>query len=218
LLSSSSCCCYSVSIRGSVTDTTGVTGGEGDVTTVTPRSTPRVLDAPVSGVVDTGQEDTMVEVGSTVSEHTSGIEGPVGGINGDGNGSSTEGIDDLVTVSGSTSGSVSLNVVRSTLNLTGTILGGVSVRSLIGDTVLRDVLEGVVHPTTIASLVSEGSGTINELLLGEGGGTGALDSLQGLDGSDGGEGPARTARSLVLHSGHLTGGNPVDGGVGGGGD
>jgi len=119
----------------------------------------------------------MVEVGSAVSEHTTGIEGPVGGIDSDGNGSSTEGSDDLVTVSGFTSGRVPSNVVRSTLNSTGTILGGVGVRSGIGDTVLHDVLEGVVHPTTITSLVSEGSGTINELLLGEGGGTGTLDSL-----------------------------------------
>jgi len=48
----------------------------------------------------------VVKVGSTVSEDTTGIEGPVGGINGDGNGSTTEGGDDLVTVTGGTSSGV----------------------------------------------------------------------------------------------------------------
>jgi len=64
----------SVNVNTNVTDGTSVTRSEGDVTSSTPSSTPRVLDLPVSGSILTGKENGVVDVGTTVSENTTGIE------------------------------------------------------------------------------------------------------------------------------------------------
>jgi hypothetical protein len=80
--------------------------------------------------------------------------------------------------------------------------GGVRVRSLsINSTVGDDVLEGLVHETTVASLVSLGSGAINEILLGERN-EARLGQEEGtFGGSSGRERPAASALSLVLNVG-----------------
>lgn len=80
--------------------------------------------------------------------------------------------------------------------------------------VLDDVLEGVVHETAIATLVSFGSGAIHELLFRETVGSswhgsgGDLDASFG--GSSCGERPARSALSLVLDWSDSSLGAPVN--------
>lgn len=73
-----------------------------------------------------------------------------------------------------------------------------------------DVLESVVHQTTVATRVSLGA--IDQLLFREIDGAGGLtgDDQSGFDSTSGGESPARTALTLILDTGNLTSGNPVD--------
>jgi len=203
---------FSMSITGRVTNTTSVTWGKGDETSISPWGTPRVLDVPVSWGINSDEEDTVVKVLSTVSENTSGIEWPVGGINSYWKGSSTEIIDNGITVS--FSGILkSGDMVVTTIELTGLISSGIRIWGSIGDTILNNILESLIHPTTITTLVTEWTGTINELLLGEWGSTGTLDSFKRFEGGNSWESPAWTTWTLVLNGGNLTSWNPVNGSI-----
>jgi len=75
--------------------------------------------------------------------------------------------------------------------------------------VALNILESVVHESTIASVVLLGA--VNELLLGEGVKLSILDLVSTLNGTGGGESPAGSALSLVLDWGDGTLGSPVDG-------
>jgi len=83
----------------------------------------------------------VVDVGTTVSEHTTGVEGPVGGINTDGEGSSGEGLGEGITVSGG-DGNGTGALVGTRVGLTGLVSGVIGVRTLLYDTVVSDVVDG----------------------------------------------------------------------------
>ena len=87
--------------------------------------------------------------------------------------------------------------------------GGVWVIALELKWVGLDVLEGVVHKTTVAALVNHVA--VDELLLGEGLELAGGKEFSTLDGTGGGESPAGTALTLVLNWGDGTLGDPVDG-------
>jgi hypothetical protein len=53
-----------------------------------------------------------------------------------------------------------------------------------------NVLEGIIHETTIATLVALSGGAVNELLLRKRDELSSLDLVGTLKGSSGGEGPA----------------------------
>jgi len=57
----------------------------------------------------------------------------------------------------------------------------------INSTVLDDVLEGLIHQTTIATHVSLGGGAVNQVLFGEGDELLVLDEVGTFGGSSGGE-------------------------------
>ena len=82
--------------------------------------------------------------------------------------------------------------------------------------ILLDVLESKVHQTTIAALVSEGGGAIDQLLLRELDQRAGLDGMETLQRSHSGEGPAGSAGALVLDLGHSVVASPVDCGWDGG--
>jgi len=83
--------------------------------------------------------------------------------------------------------------------LAGSILSSVGVRGLGVDTVVGDdVLEGISHETTIATLVTLGTRAINQVLLGEGDEGLGVQEVSTLNGASGGERPAGTALALVL--------------------
>jgi len=104
---------------------------------------------------------------------------------------------------------VSTNVVSVELALVRSS-GGVRVRSLsINTVVLDNVLEGLVHETSLASLVSLSSGAINEVLLGEAYKGSSLQEMSTFGGTSGRERPARSALSLVLNLSDGTLGSPV---------
>jgi hypothetical protein len=69
-------------------------------------------------------------------------------------------------------------------------LGSVRVLGLEGVALGLDVLEAVVHETTVAALVTEGAGAVDELLLGEREKLASLEEVGALDRSRGGECPA----------------------------
>jgi hypothetical protein len=188
-----------------------------DVTVESPGGTPRVLDKVVVGAVLSSVadgEDTMVEVGSTgrSGEDTRAVhlEGSLVGFDSDGGRGNGDG-----SLKG---GGVTLSnvIVVGGLNGSGLLIFASRLSSNVGVVCLRDggvrfeELEGEVHRTTIASIVS--CGAINELLLGE-----AHKFLVGSEvgtfhSTGGGESPARSAASLVLNGGDTSSGNPVDGG------
>lgn len=93
-------------------------------------------------------------------------------------------------ISVSSEGRTNVGGVVSALSLDGLIgVAGLSVNS----TVLDDVLEGIVHQTTIASIVSIAGGAVHQVLLGEGDKVSSGNLVDTLSGSSGGEGPAVTA-------------------------
>jgi len=145
----------SVGVSSVVADTAGVAGGKGDVTRGTPSGSPRVLDVPVASVVLTGEEDGVVDVGAAVLEDTILVEGPVGGINANGDGLTGEGGGKSIAV---TVGDllVATDLVVTTVNGASSVSSGVLVVGGIGDTVGLDVLEGTSGPSTVASHVALG--------------------------------------------------------------
>lgn len=85
-------------------------------------------------------------------------------------------------------------------------VGFFGINSVVGN----DVLEGLIHQTTIATHVALSSGAVNQVLFGEGDELFSLQEVDSFDGSSGGEGPARTALSLVFDWGDSSFLSPVD--------
>lgn len=77
---------------------------------------------------------------------------------------------------------------------------------------MDDILEGILHETSIASLVAVQPRAVNELLfrVRSDGLRLVVDEVEAFESTGGGESPARTALSLVLDRGDGTGGDPVD--------
>lgn len=91
------------------------------------------------------------------------------------------------------------------------VFGGVWVSSLSADTLRLscNVLESVRWETTLATMVVEVSGAINELLLGKWSEVLVLQKFVGLESTNGGESPAGTAASLILNWGNTIVISPV---------
>eukprot|EP00047_Mylnosiga_fluctuans_P019227 m.80297 g.80297 ORF g.80297 m.80297 type:complete len:442 (-) comp8035_c0_seq2:29-1354(-) len=211
-------------VRGHHVDTADARGtlvlGHEDVTLQTPGGAPGVLDDPVvlaGGGAVADSEDTMVQLGAASRLEDTGLvelEGGLVSLDGDGDGLLGDGSNELSLLVLGDIG-VGGDLADDLGSLGGLALvgasGSVGVVGLAGDaTVLLDVLEGVVHQTTVAALVALGGGAIHEVLLGEG------DEVLGglevgtLERASGGERPARAALALVLDGGDGTLGAPVD--------
>jgi hypothetical protein len=211
-------------LHGNTADTRGGnTTLHHDVTLITPECSPRVLDNPVVISV-TNNKDTVVELGTAwARENTApvGLEVHLVSLNGNRDGTLGDGGGKLVLV---VLGDILVtgdgdDVLGLLLLVAGTVLGSVWVVLLsVETTVLDNVLEGVVHETTVATHVAEGAGAVNELLLREGDELAGGDGVGTLDGTGGGERPAGTALALVLDWGDGTLGSPVDRGSGLGGE
>jgi hypothetical protein len=134
------------------------------------------------------------------------------GVNANGNGLSGQGREEsglgslgYVSVFGELDGDAAGGVPA------GAEFGGVWVGGLSLNAVLLNVLEGVVGPSSVASVVAELAGAVEELLLGEGDQLAIDDELGALESTGGGEGPAGAALTLVLDTGDGALGNPVNG-------
>jgi len=201
----------------------GDVAGEADVALLSPLGTPGVLHDPVvlAGLRAISDcEHTVVEVGAArgVVEDSSSIELEGLGVGLDGNGHGLLGNGKLelsLRVGGHVSecraGAYVLGALGSRAaeedGLAGEVLVVISrIDSTVGD----HILEGVVHKTTIASLVVSLGVAIEKLLNRELGELSVLDEVGSLEGSGGGESPARSALALVLHRGDGTLGSPID--------
>ena len=117
----------------------------------------------------------------------------------------------LITL-GDVGGVTNLKSKHGILNGAGAILSIVRIGILGGDTSsVVDVLEGVGWETTVAAVVVEVSGAVNELLLSIGCKDTVLDKVGALKATDSGEGPARTTAALIFDGGNSTLVLPVPG-------
>lgn len=158
------------------------------------------------------------------------LEGVVAGIDGDGDGAdggngglegslgsggdinelgqSATGVGSVVVAGAITSSVGVLSIVRDAFYKNKNTYRSLGVKTLV----LDDVGESVVHQTSVASLVALAGGAVDEVLLGEGDELAGGLEVGALEGASGGERPARAALSLILDGGHVSLGNPVDGG------
>jgi len=180
---------------------------------LSPRGSPGVLNEPVvRRSIDTisSDEDSVVKLrggasGFVVNSGGVELERVVRSIDGDGDGSDgargnqergfVSGLDSVVSLhGGSNVGGVEL--ARSVLRNVG--VRGFRVDTVVGD----DVLEGIDHETSVASLVSERSRAVHQVLLRKTDeGLSSLKNVGSFERSGGRERPARSALSLVLDSG-----------------
>ena len=188
------------------------------VTIHTPGSSPGVFDFPVvsaalSAISD--DKDTVVQVvtaGSGEDSTTVKLEGGLVGFDGNRDG----------LLSNCTHQSVLIllryiSVVRDLDDLLAAGGLAASLRSLVWirgfpaeSSFVDDVFEGIVHETTVASLVSVASRAINQLLFRKADQVPVVDVVDAFYAASGRESPARTTLSLVfdLGDGSLLG--PVD--------
>lgn len=139
----------------------GGTSAESNESLISPRGSPRVLDSPVI-ISGTNQKDSVVDVLGAVSEDTWSVRWPVGGINGNWNGSCWKRVKQ---VSASISVNVCCNCIASSSNLAWLIFSNIWIASGISDSFSDDEIKSRIHPSTIASLVSIWSGAVNKLLF-----------------------------------------------------
>ena len=208
--------------EGWVREDTANVAGSGtdlDVTIVTPSSTPLILNeeellSVLSSVSDS--QDTVIE-GSSASRgnNTGGVVLESSLVGFDGNRDWTELKSVLKSISvvswdiriswNGTGSTVCFGVIASS------ILGLVRIVSRGSKWSSLDVFEGIVHPSTVATIVTVGGGAINELLLGVVNKWVSSNGSSGWDTSGSGEGPAATTLSLVLNRGNFPSSNPING-------
>jgi len=187
-------CQASLGWVGRLVGNTALGEGHLDVTLVTPAGTPGVLDENVvSSLFGTvaNSEDTVVKSGSASGfDDTTGVhlEGRLIGFNGNGDWSLGNGSLELGSRWGDIFERFDLTNTLAGFVLAGTLLGLVSIFGFKHEWGFLDVLEGVVHETTIAALVNLVA--VNELLLGEGLELSGLLEHSTFNGTGGGESPA----------------------------
>jgi len=144
------------------------------------------------------------------------LEGVVAGIDGNRHGLlSNSGLESTLGTRGNISvsrdGGTNVGSRESALSLDTLIrVAGLGVNT----TVLDDVLEGVVHQTTIATIVSVAARAISQVLFRERDKVSSGDLVDTLNGTSGRESPAVTALSLVLDGSDSTASAPVNRGGG----
>jgi len=193
-----------------------------DVTVHAPIGTPRVLDDPViaaaRGAV-TDAQDTMIEGSARASGfvvNTAGIEleGLLRSIDGNADGTNVgrSGLESSLRARGDVGVGGKGGTTVGGIVLAITVFGGVGVAGFGVDTMVGDdVGEGIIHKTTVATIVTLGRRAVDEVLLGERNEGTGVDGMSTFDGASGGERPARTALTLVLYAGNDALLSPIDG-------
>jgi len=191
-----------------------------DVSGLTPVGTPGVLDDPVgrsgAGSPADGQ-DSVVQLGGRavgVGVDSRGVELERGlrGVDGDGCGSRVDGGLECVLVSRSDvgergqGGSRVGGGVGACSVLGGVWVAGLGVNASVGD----DVLHGLGHQSSVASLVSLRPRAIHEVLFGQRDEFLCSQEVASLGRSGGRERPARSALLLVLDGSDCSLGGPVE--------
>jgi len=188
-----------------------------DVTILTPRSTPRVLDdesISEGELLITDSQDSVVKGSTAVLDDDTGLvelEDILISLDGDGNGGVDEGSLELIRGLGSDHG-VSTSELEGLggIVLARAILSSVGIVRFLFDTLLGNISNSSVSQTTVATLVDV-SVAINELLFSEGEELAVVDEVETFEDTGSRERPARTAVSLVLDGGDGTLVSPIDG-------
>jgi len=184
-------CSLQTSIDGHVEDTAGTIsvvelsdGGDINVTRVTPRSTPRVLDDESFKDTDllvADSEDSVVNGGTATSGDDTGLvelEDRLISLDGNRDGGINQSSLQLVRALGSDS-----LVARGDLNslgssvLAGTVLSSVGIVTFFFETILSSIVNSLVWPATRAARTSR-LGTINDLLFREGEELSVVDEIE----------------------------------------
>jgi len=171
-----------------------------EVAVLAPRRSPRVLDDPVGGAsigVDANDDDSMVDLECSAVRHdSSGVRVPAAGIDGNCQRSQSAQVGGHVRL-----GCCDQVVVRDggadqrqfgSLACSGhTVARRVWVLLLAGNTVVGDdPLEGIIHPSTVATVIDTVGGALVDFSVGQADQRVAGDLPLALDGASGGKGPA----------------------------
>jgi hypothetical protein len=142
-----------------------------EVSLLTPVSSPRVSDNPVVlsslGSI-TNDGNTVIKGSAASTGHDSTDVGEAGrGVNGDRDSSEGGGgVEGKRIVGWNVGEGDNLSDLLGLDVLANSVSGGVWVVGGLHGSLNLEILESVVHPSTVATLVTEGLGAINELLLG----------------------------------------------------
>jgi len=192
-------------------DTVSVGKTNSDVSLVTPARTPRVLDDVMVSTVSNSENSVVENVTAAGGDDSIGVVSKhlLVSLDGDSNGTGVQG---SLEVSNTNRHREVAGGIGNTLGFVGSatlVVGFVRVVSLKDDSVLLSVVESVILPATIATVVEVD--TVNILLLGEGEESGVLNLEVSLKSTSGREGPAGSALTLILDRGDSTSFSPVNG-------
>jgi len=167
-----------------------------NVTIVTPRSTPGVLDNESFEDTDllvTDSQDSVIEVSTATSgEDTLAVEleDILISFDEDGDGEVDDGSLELFSGLGGNESVTSVGLLGlGGVELAGTISGSVGIVRFDFETVLSGILDSEIRPATLATITSIGS-AVNDLLFREGEEFTSLDEVETFNGTGGGESPA----------------------------
>jgi len=191
-------------------------GGNVNVTINTPISTPRVLDNESFEDTDllvADSQDTVIKSSTTTSGEDTGLvelEGRLISFDGNRDGSVNQSSLELISALGGDEFVTSVDLI----SLLG-VITALAISSSVGivrfsfETVGGSVFHSLVHPTTLASVIS--GVAIKDLLFREREELTSLDEVETFESTGGRERPARAALSLILDGGNSTLVSPING-------
>jgi hypothetical protein len=167
-----------------------------NVTTVTPRSTPRVLDDESfedTNLSVTNSQDSVIEISTATSREDTlavELEDILISFDQDGNGEVDDGSLKLFSGLGSDELVARVDLMGlGSRKLASTVLGSVGIVRFEFKTVLAGILNSEIRPASLASVTGI-VGTINDLLFREGEEFTGVNEVETFDGTSGGESPA----------------------------
>jgi len=214
-----------VRVGGSIKDAAQVIirALDSDVTILTPSTSPGVLHLPeintVVSAVTNSQHTVVKSLSALASEDTRlvGLEGQLVGLDGNSNGllsdsrhqSINRSSSDISVTLGSRARDNGASSDASARLASGS--GSVGIVRLSADTALgSNIVEGIIHPATIAASIATINITRHQLLLREGSKRSVLVVVSTLQSTSGRERPARSTVALVLDSSDGTSSGPVN--------
>jgi len=174
----------------------GLDGGNVNITTGTPGSTPRVLDDKgfqKTNLFVTDSKDGMIEVSTATGlDDTRAVEleGILISFDEDGNGEVNQSSLQLIGGLGSDESVSRVNFSNfGGIENASTVLGSVGIIRFEFKTILTSVLDSEVRPASLTSITSS-RGTINDLLFREGEELAVVDEVETFEDTGSGESPA----------------------------
>jgi len=188
-----------------------ITSAKSDESSLSPSSSPRIFNSPIS-VSSSNKQNTVINRCSASAQNSTSVWWPVGGINSHWNRSGRKGIPEVVT---SRNINECSHFLSSTVDLAGLVSGNIGVLFLGRNSLVSNVLEGTIHPSSVTSLIAIWSWAINELLLGEIRSWSLFNQDSAFKSSNCRKSPAWSALSLILDGTDFSSRLPVNVSIGG---